>query len=126
VSILPGLFVAGRASGVALVVRLLHAGLFGVLVWAEPAVAVFTFLLPNLLTAFRRRLWIVLLGLVPALALLLFGAFAWSRGLVRGVHQALWELSIGGLVLALAVLRPRRLGRPKAARARGKKNLSRR
>jgi hypothetical protein len=126
VSILPGLFVAGRASGVALVVRLLHAGLFGVLAWAEPAVAVFVFLLPNLLTAFRRRLWIVLLGLVPALALLLFGALAWSRGLVRGVHQALWELSMGGLVLALALLSPRRLGRPKPARARGKKNLSRR
>ena len=113
-SLIPALFVAPRAAGLGFGLRIVHATLFSVLLWRQPVIAAFVFLLPNVLSAFARRWWLVLLGLVPALSLLLFGIVAWSRGLVRGVFPAPWELAVAGFVLALTVVRP--------SQARGKRN----
>ncbi len=65
--------------------------------------------LPNLLAG-AGRVWLSLLSLLPALALLGLGVMAWNRGFVAGTWFAPWE--IAALILALALLW---IGPPRAA-----------
>jgi hypothetical protein len=95
--------------------RLLHAALFGLLLYRHPVPALFAFFLWNVLTAFGPRLLGLVLGALPVLALATVGALAWARGLVTGVHPAVWELVLGGFAAALALAS----GRRRASRSRG-------
>ena len=70
----------------------MHAALFALLLYRHPVPALFAFFLWNVLTAFGPRLLGLVLGALPVLALVGMGALAWSRGVVAGVHPAVWEL----------------------------------
>lgn len=122
-SLLPGLLTAWRGPRLQLGLRLVHAVLFGLLLYRHPVPAVFVFFLWNVLTAFGPRLLGLLLGALPFVTLLGVGALAWSRGAVSGVHPAAWELVLAGLVAALGLVSGRRrASRPKS----GKKGLPKR
>lgn len=116
-SLLPGLLTAWRGPRLQLGLRLVHAALFGLLLFRHPVPALFTLFLWNVLTAFGPRLLGLVLGALPVVALLGVGALAWSRGVVDGVHLAVWELVLAGLVAALALAS----GRRRASRAKGGK-----
>jgi hypothetical protein len=114
-SLLPALLLAGRGG---LGFRIVHAGLFLVLLYRHPVVALFAFGLWNLLRAFPgRRGRLLLMGALPALALFASGLLAWSRGAVVGVHLALWEQVLAILVALLALV-PAASGRFGKLRAR--------
>jgi hypothetical protein len=81
--------------------------------------ALWVFLLPNLVTVFRRGAMASLGALLPALGLLGLGAAAAGRGMVEGVWLAPWEIAAAGLALALLWVRApgaRRTGRRKRGR----------
>jgi Peptidase family M28 len=103
-SVLPGLIAARKAGGPALPARMIHAALFGFLVFARPIPALWVFLFPNLLPRIRwpgaRRPWAVFLAFLPALALLTLGVVAWLRGFVHGVFVSVPE----GVAALLALL----------------------
>jgi hypothetical protein len=99
-SLVPGLFLAARAGGPALMARGGHALLFAVLAWRHPVPALFVFLLPNLLTA-GGRMWLSTMSLLPLLALAGLGVLAWSRSMVRGLWLEPWELALSLAALAL-------------------------
>ena len=122
-SLLPALLLAGRGPRAGLGFRVVHAGLFGVLLYRHPVVALFAFGLWNLLRAFPGRPRRHLLGALPALALLAFGLLAWSRGAIAGVHLALWE-QVLAIVVALLALVPAGSGRD--GPIRGRRSLPRR
>ena len=121
-SLLPGLLLAARASRLHLALRLVHAVLFGLLLYVQPVLAVFAFFLWNVVTAFGLRLWRLALGALPTAALLVFGGLAWSRGAASGVLPALWELVLAVLAAALVLAS----GQRRAGRSRlggGRKGL---
>ena len=118
VSLLPGLRAALSAGGALLFARLLHAALFGLLLWRHPVPTLWTLLLPNLLAPLAARRWVTVLSLLPFLALVGTGAVAWSRDFARGVWLEPWEIAVLLLALSLSFLRPgRRPARVKAGRA---------
>ena len=117
VSLLPGLLLAARAARLSLMLRLVHAALFGVLLYVQPVLAVFAFSLWNVVTAFGLRLWRLAMGALPIVALLAFGGLVWARGVANGVLPALLELLLAVVVAVLALASAgRRGGR---ARSRG-------
>jgi hypothetical protein len=131
-SLVPLAFRARGAGGLASLLALAQALLFVLLFWRHPVPALWVFLLPNLIG--RRRLWTALVSSLPALALAGLGVAAWSRGFVRGLWLAPWEIAVllFGLACAFAVggrPAPRRArasreggkpaGRPKKRRRRG-------
>jgi hypothetical protein len=103
-SLLPGLWRAWRAGGLALGLRLAQALLAGVLLWPHPVPGLWLLLVPHLLLPWRRRWWSALLALAPAVALLALGAAAWWRGMVGGVWLAPWQMAVAGLALGLSFL----------------------
>ncbi len=117
---LPGLRAAAKAGGAAIPVRVVHAGLVGLLLWRHPVPALWVFLLPLALLPFTRRWWAVLLALLPALALAGVGAYALSRGAVRGVWPEPWELAVAAVALALGLVWPGRGGK-RGSRGGGRK-----
>jgi hypothetical protein len=106
VAVLPGLWRASRASGLALVVRLLQAVLGGVLLWRHPVPALWLLLVPLVLLAWRRAWWAVVLAIAPAVSLVALGAAAWWRGAVTGVWLEPWEIVVAFLAFALAFVGP--------------------
>jgi hypothetical protein len=90
---------------------LLHAVLFGVLLWRHPVVALWVFLLPNLLSSGWRTL---VVSLVPLASLVALSALAWARGFAGGLWLAPWELLLAALALVLSPVRTG--GAPRAAR----------
>ena len=102
-SLLPGLLLAARAGRLPLMLRLVHAALFGVLLYLQPVLAVFAFFLWNVVTAFGLRRWPLALGALPMAALLGFGGLVWARGLANGVLPALLELVLAVVVAAMAL-----------------------
>lgn len=105
-ALLPGLRAAAKAGGAAIAVRVVDVGLVGLLLWRHPVPALWVFLLPLALLPFTRRWWAVLLALLPALALAAVGAYALSRGAVRGVWLEPWELGVAAVALALGFVWP--------------------
>jgi peptidase M28-like protein len=122
-SLLPGLLTALAAGGPLLLARLLHAVLFGLLLWRHPVPALSVLLLPNLLLPVLPRAWTAALSLLPVLALVGVGAVAWSRGYARGLWLEPWEIAVLVLALALALVRS---GRGKAQRKSRGRNPGRR
>ncbi|HET7294468.1 MAG TPA: M20/M25/M40 family metallo-hydrolase [Vicinamibacteria bacterium] len=104
--VVPGVRLALRAGGRGRTARLLHALLFGYLLYRNPVPALYAFLLPNLLPLAPRRTWIVALSLLPAISLLGIGALAYARGFVSGTFLTAWDQAagLGGLALALVPL----------------------
>jgi hypothetical protein len=100
-SLAPGLVSAARAGGLSLGLRLLQAAAIGFLLWRHPVPALWVFVPPLLLTAYRPRLWARLVGLLPLLALGGLGAAAWLRGFVRGVWLTPPDLAVAAVALAL-------------------------
>ena len=117
-SLLPGLLMALSAGGALLLARLLHAVLFGLLLWRHPVPALWIFLLPNLLLPLLPRGWTAALSLLPVLALVGVGAVAWSRGHARGLWLEPWEIAVLVLALALALVRSGRGRAQKKSRGR--------
>ena len=122
-SLLPGLLAALSAGGPLLLARLLHAVLFGLLLWRHPVPALWVFLLPNLLLPVLPRALTAALSLLPVLALVGVGAVACSRGHARGLWLGPWEIAVLVLALALALVRS---GRGKAQRKSKGRNPGRR
>lgn len=119
-SLLPGLRAALSAGGSLLFARLLHAAAFGLLLWRHPVPALFALLLPNVMPPLVARRGAAAVSLLPFLALVTAGTVAWSRGFVRGVWLAPWEIVVLLLALALAFLRFfHRSGRARGAGRRG-------
>ena len=121
-SVLPGLWRASRVSGLALGVRIVQAGIAGVLLWRHPVPALWVLLVPLLLLPWRRAWWTLALALAPAAALVALGAAAWWRGAVNGVWLAPWEIVALFLALALAFLG---LGGGKGASRKGTRRKKR-
>lgn len=120
---------ARRASGIALPMAVGQGLLFVLLLWRHPVPALWVFLLPNLLGR-GRRLWVAALALLPVLALAGLGIAAWSRGFVRGVWLAPWEIAVAafGLACAFAVggaarRASARRGSGRGGRRRGRRGL---
>jgi hypothetical protein len=111
-SALPGLLRGVGSGGAFFAARLAQAALFGLLLWRHPVAAVWTFLLPNLLSALWRGILPATLALLPALSLVALGVAASLRGQVSGMWLAPWEVGLAIVALALLALRP---GRPKKA-----------
>jgi len=107
-ALLPGLRIAFSAGRPFRLVRLLHAALFGLLLWRHPVPALWVLGLPSALVPLAARPWATAVSLLPALALLGIGAAAWVRGFARGVWLAPWEAAVLLLALALAFARPPR------------------
>jgi len=105
-SLLPGLRAGFATGGPGLGARLVQAGLFGVLLWRRPVVAVFTLLLPNALLPMGRRRLGTLVALAPFAALLVLVAVGWWRGMLLGTWLAPWEMAAFLGALVLAFLRP--------------------
>jgi hypothetical protein len=103
-SLLPGLWRGWRASGLSLGLRVVQAGLAGVVLWRHPVPALWILLVPHLLLPLRRAWWTILASLAPVVALLAIGVAAWWRGAVSGVWLAPWEIAVVGLALAMAFL----------------------
>lgn len=124
-SLLPGLLLAARSRHLSLILRLLQAGLFVVLLYRQPVLAVFGFFLWNVLTAFGPRLFGLALSALPLMALLAFGALAWARGAASGVLPAVWELVLAAVAAALALAsgRPRARGAKASRWGGGRKGL---
>ncbi|HEY6548984.1 MAG TPA: M28 family peptidase [Vicinamibacteria bacterium] len=114
-SLLPGLVTTWRGPRLSLGLRLVHVALFGLVLYRHPVPTLFAFFLWNVLTAFGPRLLGLVVGALPVLALLTVGGLAWSRGLITGVHLAVWELVIAAFAAALALA----LGRRAVSRSRG-------
>jgi hypothetical protein len=112
VSLLPGLLFAVRGGRLSLGLWLVQAVVFAVLLYRQPVVALFALFLWNVLTAFGPRLLGLALAALPGVSLLAFGALAWSRGLVNGVHLAVYEIVLALLAASLALV----AGRPRALR----------
>jgi hypothetical protein len=114
-SLLPTLLATRGRHGLGF--RLIHAGLFAVLLYRQPVVAVFTFSVWNVLRAFPATPRRLVLGALPALALIAFGLLAYSRGVVAGLHLQVWEMVLV-LVMIAASLAPggafRNAGRPRS------------
>ena len=131
-SLLPGLragFAAGTGS---LLLRALQAAAFAVLLWTDPVVALWVFLLPHLLLPFTRRWWALLLAAAPLVALIALGLAAWWREAVSGVWLAPWQLVVAALAFVLAFLglgggaAPARGRKPPAARGKKAPGLPKR
>ena len=117
-SVLPGLR-TGLAGGLpVLFARLAQIGLFGLLFWRHPVVALWVFLLPNLVLPLGRARWMSALALAPVTALVVLGGLGWSRGLVSGVWLAPWEIVVAILAFALAFVRPAGVSRKKRKKRR--------
>jgi hypothetical protein len=117
-SALPGLRTGLSGGGPVLVARLLQLGLFGLLFWRHPVMALWVFLLPNILPPLGRARWATAAALAPLVALLALGVAAWNRGMVSGVWLAPWEIAVAILALVLAFVRP---ARPKKKRKRSRR-----
>jgi len=122
-SLLPGLragFVAGTGP---MLLRVVQAAAFAALLWAEPVVALWVFLVPHLLLPLTRRWWAVLLALAPLVSLVAIGVAAWWREAVSGVWLAPWQLAVAGLAFALAFvgLTAGAPGRARSSEAPGKR-----
>ena len=102
VSLLPGVLLGLRVGGLLLAARLVHAGLFALLLWTQPVPALWVLLVPNLLLPLARSWWTTLLSLAPGLALVALGGAAWYRGFVSGIWLAPWEVAAASFALALA------------------------
>ena len=122
-AVLPGLWRASHASGLALAARVAQAVLAGILLWRHPVPALWVLLAPLLLLPWRRAWWTVVLALAPAAALVALGAAAWWRGAVNGVWLAPWEIVLAFLAFALAFVG---LGGPRRAARPGKAGQTRR
>jgi hypothetical protein len=122
-SIIPGFRLALRVGGRARTMRILHALLFGFLLYRNPVPTLFALLLPNLLPLAPRRGFSLGLALLPALALLGLGALAYYRGFVSGTFLTPWDqvAALGALGLALV---PLKASAP-PARSNGKKRKRR-
>jgi len=118
-SLLPGLLTAWRGPRPSFTLRLVHGLLFAALLYRHPVPTVFAFALWNVLTAFGPRLLGLVLGALPAFAVLAVGTLAWARGLVSGVHPTVWELVLAALAAALALASGRRRGGRSRGAGRG-------
>jgi Peptidase family M28 len=116
-SLLPLLVAARGARMGPLVLRVVQAGLFGVLLWRAPVPAVWAFTLVHLLAPVAWRWWLRLLALTPLLAAIALAGAAARRGIIAGLWLRPWETALFGLlvVLALAPL-GRRAAPPKKGR----------
>jgi hypothetical protein len=116
-SLIPGMRGALRARGLTLGARLLHALLFGFLLWRHAVPALWIFFVANLLPPGGgpgRKV----LAILPPVALVALGISAWRRGMVDGLWPAPWEVAIALLAFALLFVRApesgvRRTGRRK-------------
>jgi hypothetical protein len=116
-SLLPGL--AAARSQTFLAARLVHAALFGLLLWRHPVPALWVFLVANVVTVLSRRWWTTALALLPLALLLALGAAAWRRGFVSGTWLAPWEVAAAAAALVALFLGWRRGGpRSRAVRPR--------
>ena len=115
VSLVPLALRAQRAGALGAGLAAAHAALFLLLFWRHPVPALWVFLLPNLIG--RRRLWTAAVSALPVIALAGMGAAAWSRGFVRGLWLAPWELGV--LAFGLACAFAPSGGAPRRARASG-------
>jgi hypothetical protein len=106
VSLVPGLRVALSGGGIGLAARVVHAGLFLVLLWRHPVPALWIFLLANVLAG--GALWKRALGLVPPVALVVLATVAWRRGMMDGLWLEPWEIAVAAFALALGVVVVRR------------------
>jgi hypothetical protein len=79
---------------------LLQAAAFGPVLWRHPVVAVWVFVLPNLLAGGGGRLRNGV-ALAPLAALALLGLAAWFRGFTHGLWLAPWELALAAAALGL-------------------------
>jgi hypothetical protein len=117
VSLLPGLRAAIKAGGPMLGARVLHALLFGLLLWRHPVPVLWVFLLANVLTlavTWRASL----LALLPPVALVFMGVGAWRRGMADGLWLAPWEVAAVAFGLALLFVRLRSGARKPGRRKR--------
>jgi hypothetical protein len=112
-SLLPLAWRARRAGGLALLLAMGHGLLFVLLFWRHPVPALWVFLLPNVFGR-GRRAWVAAISALPLLALAGLGAVAWSRGFVRGLWLAPWEIAVLFFALACAFVAG---GGPRRARA---------
>ena len=103
-SLVPGVRLALRAGGRARMARLLHALLFGFLLYRNPVPALYALLLPNLLPLAPRRAWSLALSLLPAVSLLGLGALAFHRGFVSGTFLTTWDQAAAAGAMALALV----------------------
>jgi hypothetical protein len=120
VSLLPGLLLALKGPRLSLPLRVVHAVVFGGLLYAMPVLAVFCFFLWNVLTAFGPRRLGLGVGALPVLTLLALGALLWSRGAVTGVHTPVWALVVAVLAAALALASGRKPARGTRRNGAGK------
>ena len=120
VSVVPGLRLARRGGGRARTARLLHALLFGFLLYRNPVPALYALLLPNLLPLAPRRAWSLALSLLPAVSLLGLGALAFHRGFVSGTFLTAWDQAAAAGALGLALVAVGAAG-PAKANAKGRK-----
>ena len=100
-SLVPLAWRARRAGGLGLPLAMGQGLLFLLLFWRHPVPALWVFLLPNLLGR-GRRLWVAAVAAVPFLLLAGLGVVAWSRGFVRGLWLAPWEIAVLAFGLACA------------------------
>ena len=98
-SLLPRLARALLARGLPAGV-LLQALLFAVLLWRHPVVAVWVFLLPNLLAGLGGAA-VAAVSLAPVAALGALGVAAAVRGMAAGLWFAPWEMAVAAAALAL-------------------------
>jgi hypothetical protein len=106
-SLLPGLLLA-LGWGPLLVLRVLHAALFGVLLWRHAPLACALLVLPNLFVLFPRRSVWMLVVLIPMLCTGVGLASASAQGgtFFEGLWLAPWELVVAGAAVATGFLRP--------------------
>jgi hypothetical protein len=100
-SLLPLAWRARRAGGLGLLLAVGHGLLFVLLFWRHPVPALWVFLLPNVIGR-GRRLYLAAISALPVLALAGLGIVAWSRGFVRGLWLAPWEIAVLAFGLACA------------------------
>jgi len=117
VSLLPGLRAAIKAGGPMLGARVLHALLFGLLLWRHPVPVLWVFLPANVLTL-AVAWWASLLALLPPVALVFMGVGAWRRGMADGLWLAPWEVAAAAFALALLFVRLRSGARKPGRRKR--------
>ena len=117
-SVGPGLYLASRRGAWAIAARLGQAAAFGFLWWRHPVPALWAFLLPNLVTAWRRDLLAAVPSLLPLLALVGLAVATFWRGMASGLWLGPWDLGAAALALGLLWAGPGAAGkgRRKAAR----------